>query len=210
MRYVIITGLMLCAGASMAMAEPLRLSSAQIDQITPSSFASTLVAGVGRVEIQIKVARDGELPVTRRFTRAVPSVPANVELSLEGMGEKVASHMAGSLPEADLPDVRPVDLPTIAIDVPRPATLAEHTSEVGRVERFGAPVALDAPRSSEVAPPSHFQRAEFARSIEVEMGQLQAASPPAANSGFTVQKTSVVARSPGFANATATNVNITR
>jgi hypothetical protein len=209
MRYVIITGLMLCAGASMAMAEPLRLSSAQIDQITPSSFASMLVPGVEKVEIQIKVARDDELPVTRRFTRAVPSVPANVKSSLERIGETVATQMAGSLPQADLPDVRPVDLPTIAIDVLRPATLAGRTSEAGRVERFGAPVALDAPRSPEVAPPSHFQRAEFASSIEAKLGQLESRSL-AANSGFTVQRTSVVAQSAGFASATATNVNITR
>lgn len=211
MRDVIITGLMLCAGTSMAMAEPLRVSPAQIDQITPSSFASTLAAGVDEVEILIKVARDGELPVARRFVTAVPSVPANVEPSLERIGE-VASHMAGSLPQANLPDVRPAGLPTVAIDMPSPATLAKHAVGVGRAaELVGGPVALDAPRSPGLARPStQFQPAEFARSMEAKLGQLQAASPPAANSGSTVQKTSVVAQSAGFASAIATNVNITR
>lgn len=214
MKYFIITGLTLCVGATVGTAEPLRLSSAEVDQITASGFASALVARDDKVKVLIRVMRDGQTLIDRQFVHSVPSLPAGLGRPLDRMGEKAAHDVLGSLPRVDLPDVRPID--AAAIDVPRPAAAARPSLEAARavdlVRAAVAHTAIGPAKPADFArPATAFQAADLGRFIEATLGQVQRSSTPAATSGMTVQRTSIVAHSAGgLASAAARNVNVTR
>jgi hypothetical protein len=118
MRYVVMIGLTLCVGESVAVADPLRLSPDEIDQITAGGSASTLVPGEGSVEILVSVTRDGEVLVNHHLAYAVPTISADLEQSLDGAGTPTAVDLSVALPRVDVPQLPTVDISTGMVGVP--------------------------------------------------------------------------------------------